>query len=78
MPGDVRDPESARGLVAAAADAFGRLDSIVVNAGVGAYGGILDATDDELKTMMRTNVESSVWQYGRPSSSFAVRQKEAT
>ena len=61
VPGDVRDPASARALVAAAVDGFGRLDSIVVNAGMGAYGGILDATDDELTTMMRTNVESSVW-----------------
>ncbi len=61
VPGDVRDPASARALVAGAIEAFGRLDSIVVNAGMGAYGGILDATDDELTTMLRTNVDSSVW-----------------
>ncbi len=61
VPGDVRDPASARALVAGAVEAFGRLDSIVVNAGIGAYGGILDATDDELTTMLRTNVDSSVW-----------------
>lgn len=61
VPGDVRDPGSARALVQGAVDAFGRLDSIVVNAGIGAYGGILDATDDELTTMLRTNVDSSVW-----------------
>jgi len=61
VPGDVRDPASARALVAGAVEAFGRLDSIVVNAGMGAYGGILDASDDELTTMLRTNVDSSVW-----------------
>jgi 3-oxoacyl-[acyl-carrier protein] reductase len=61
VPGDVRDPASARDLVQAAVDAFGRLDSIVVNAGIGAYGGILDATDEELRTMLRTNIDSSVW-----------------
>jgi 3-oxoacyl-[acyl-carrier protein] reductase len=61
VPGDVRDPASARDLVQGAVDAFGRLDSIVVNAGIGAYGGILDATDEELRTMLRTNIDSSVW-----------------
>lgn len=61
VPGDVRDPACARALVAGAVEAFGRLDSIIVNAGMGAYGGILDATDDELATMLRTNVDSSVW-----------------
>jgi len=61
VPGDVRDPASARALVAGAVETFGRLDSIVVNAGMGAYGGILDASDDELTTMLRTNVDSSVW-----------------
>ncbi len=61
VPGDVRNPASARALVRGAVDAFGRLDSIVVNAGMGAYGGILDASDDELITMLRTNMDSSVW-----------------
>jgi len=61
VPGDVRDPASARALVQAAVHEWGRLDSIVVNAGMGAYGGILEATDDELTTMMRTNIDSSVW-----------------
>jgi 3-oxoacyl-[acyl-carrier protein] reductase len=61
VPGDVRDPAHAHALVEGAVKAFGRLDSVVVNAGIGAYGGILDATDDELTTMLRTNVDSSVW-----------------
>lgn len=61
VPGDVQDPGSAEQLVQAAIEKFGRLDSIVVNAGIGGYGGILDATDDELRQMMRTNVEGTVW-----------------
>ena len=61
VPGDVRDPAAARLLVQGAVQAFGRLDSIVANAGMGAYGGILAATDDELTTMMRTNFDSTVW-----------------
>ncbi len=61
VPGDVREPESAARLVAASTGQFGRLDSIVINAGIGRYGGILDGTDEELQAMLRTNVEGTVW-----------------
>jgi NADP-dependent 3-hydroxy acid dehydrogenase YdfG len=61
VAGDVRDPAAASALVDAAIDTYGRLDSIVVNAGIGMYGGILDLTDEDLQTMMRTNVEGTVW-----------------
>jgi NADP-dependent 3-hydroxy acid dehydrogenase YdfG len=61
VTGDVQDPASATELVSQAVSRFGRLDSIIVNAGVGMYGGILDATNDDLTTMMRTNVEGTVW-----------------
>jgi NADP-dependent 3-hydroxy acid dehydrogenase YdfG len=61
VPGDVQDPGSADQLVQAAIEQFGALDSIVVNAGIGGYGGILDASDDELRQMMRTNIEGTVW-----------------
>lgn len=61
VPGDVQDPASAQALVAQAVETFGRLDSVVVNAGIGMYGGILDATDDDLRAMMRTNFEGTVW-----------------
>jgi NADP-dependent 3-hydroxy acid dehydrogenase YdfG len=59
--GDVREPEAATALVRAAVEQWGRLDSIVVNAGIGAYGGILDGSDEDLRTMLRTNVEGTVW-----------------
>jgi NADP-dependent 3-hydroxy acid dehydrogenase YdfG len=61
VTGDVQDPDSATELVRAAVEQYGRLDSIVVNAGIGRYGGILDGSDDDLRTMMRTNVEGTVW-----------------
>jgi NADP-dependent 3-hydroxy acid dehydrogenase YdfG len=61
VTGDVQNPDSATELVTQTVDRFGRLDSIVVNAGIGMYGGILDATDSDLTTMMRTNVEGTVW-----------------
>lgn len=61
LAGDVGDPEVNRTLVAAAVDRFGSLDSLVANAGIGAYGGIMDLTDDEVTTMSRTNFLGTVW-----------------
>jgi 3-oxoacyl-[acyl-carrier protein] reductase len=34
---------------------------MVANAGIGAYGGIMDLSDEQLKTMMDTNVAGTVW-----------------
>ncbi len=61
VAGDVQDPAVSQRLVAQALESFGRLDSLVASAGVGAYGGILDGTDDELASMMRTNVDGTIW-----------------
>lgn len=61
VTGDVRDPAAATSLVSAAVDTFGELDSIVINAGIGMYGGVLDRSDEDLQTMMRTNIEGTVW-----------------
>jgi NADP-dependent 3-hydroxy acid dehydrogenase YdfG len=58
---DVRRPEDSRKLVAAAVERFGRLDAIVLNAGVGMYGGILDHTDAEYAEMVDSNVNGTVW-----------------
>ena len=58
---DVRSPADNARLVAAAVDRWGRLDSVVPNAGIGAYGGILDQTDEQLTAMMDTNFAGTVW-----------------
>ena len=58
---DVRDPGDSQRLVQEAYARFGRLDALVANAGIGAYGGIMDLTDEKLKTMMDTNVAGTVW-----------------
>ncbi len=58
---DVRSPDDSRRLVQEAVARFGRLDSLVANAGIGMYGGILDRTDEELATMLDTNVAGTVW-----------------
>jgi NADP-dependent 3-hydroxy acid dehydrogenase YdfG len=58
---DVRDPAASTRLVEAAVDRFGRLDAIVVNAGIGKYGGIMDLEDDDLRDMVDTNVNGTIW-----------------
>jgi 3-oxoacyl-[acyl-carrier protein] reductase len=58
---DVRDPQGSRGLVKTALDHFGHLDVLVANAGIGAYGGIMDLSDQQLRDMIDTNVAGAVW-----------------
>ena len=58
---DVRVPADNARLVAAAVQKWGRLDSVVPNAGIGMYGGILDQTDEQLTEMMDTNYAGTVW-----------------
>jgi NADP-dependent 3-hydroxy acid dehydrogenase YdfG len=58
---DVRDPDASERLVATALERYRRLDAIVVNAGIGMYGGIMDLSDDELRDMVDTNVNGTVW-----------------
>jgi NADP-dependent 3-hydroxy acid dehydrogenase YdfG len=58
---DVRSPDDGRRLVHTALERFGRLDSLIANAGIGMYGGILDQTDDALATMLDTNIAGTVW-----------------
>ncbi|GAA2164838.1 SDR family oxidoreductase [Pedococcus bigeumensis] len=59
--GDVRDEATSTALVAAGVEAFGRVDSVVANAAVGYYGGVLDYSADEVSLMVDVNVKGSVW-----------------
>jgi 3-oxoacyl-[acyl-carrier protein] reductase len=58
---DVRSPADNRRLVDAALDRWGRLDTLVANAGIGLYGGILDHDDEAVAAMVDTNVTGTVW-----------------
>ena len=58
---DVRKPEDSARLVGEAYGVFGKLDALIANAGIGAYGGIMDLTDEQLATMMDINVAGTVW-----------------
>jgi 3-oxoacyl-[acyl-carrier protein] reductase len=61
VAGDVRDPAANDALVAAAVRKWGRLDTMIANAGIGAYGGIMDMDDAELTEMVETNYLGTVW-----------------
>jgi 3-oxoacyl-[acyl-carrier protein] reductase len=57
---DVRDPAALESAVAATADRFGGLDILVVNAGVGAYGPILDLPAQQIDEMIDVNVKGAI------------------
>jgi NADP-dependent 3-hydroxy acid dehydrogenase YdfG len=58
---DVREPADNARLVQAALDRWGRLDSVVANTGIGSYGSVMDATDEEIKEMVDTNFTGTVY-----------------
>ena len=58
---DVKNRDQAQGLVDRALEAFGRMDSLVASAGFGAYGSIMDHSDDLLEDMIMTNLAGTVW-----------------
>jgi NAD(P)-dependent dehydrogenase (short-subunit alcohol dehydrogenase family) len=57
VAGDVGDPALARDVVDAAMGRFGRLDTLVNNAGIFIAGPFEDITDEDYRTVMRTNVD---------------------
>ena len=61
LPCDVRDPAALARLAGATVDRFGRLDILVVNAGVGAYGPFLDLPAEQLEEMVDVNVKGALY-----------------
>ncbi|MEU5420553.1 SDR family NAD(P)-dependent oxidoreductase [Streptomyces sp. NPDC001407] len=55
-PSDTTDPDGVRGLVEAALSAYGRLDGLVLNAGVGRGGAVGDLSVEDWETVMSTNL----------------------
>jgi 3-oxoacyl-[acyl-carrier protein] reductase len=58
---DIRKPGDCAALMDLAVSSFGRIDSLVANAGIGLYGGILDYNDERLNEMMETNLQGTIW-----------------
>ena len=59
--GDVRLEETGDALVAAGVEAFGRVDSVVANAGIGFYGGLLDVDAEQIALMIDVNLKGTIW-----------------
>ncbi|AZM51674.1 dehydrogenase [Streptomyces sp. WAC 01529] len=55
-PADAGDPAAVGGLVEAAVAAYGRIDGLVLNAGVGRSGAVGDISDEDWELVMRTNL----------------------
>ena len=60
-PCDVRDPDQVARVVAATVERFGRLDVLVANAGVGAYGPFLELPPEHLEEMVDVNVKGTLY-----------------
>ncbi|MEU6556398.1 SDR family oxidoreductase [Streptomyces sp. NPDC046915] len=56
FPADVADPDAVHQLVETTVARFGRLDGLVVNAGVGRSGGVGELSDEDWELVMRTNL----------------------
>ncbi len=61
QPCDVRDLEALERLCQATADAFGGIDIVVANAGVGAYGAFLDLSREHLDEMIDVNLKGTLY-----------------
>ncbi|MEU7133470.1 SDR family oxidoreductase [Streptomyces sp. NPDC046261] len=55
-PSDMGDPQAVQELVDTTVDAYGRLDGVVLNAGVARGGGVGDLSLEDFETVMRVNV----------------------
>jgi 3-oxoacyl-[acyl-carrier protein] reductase len=58
---DVRSPEQVQAAVDATVGAFGRLDIVVANAGVGSYGDFLDIPLDQVDAMIDVNLKGTLY-----------------
>jgi 3-oxoacyl-[acyl-carrier protein] reductase len=59
--GDLADPDQAAGLVAAAGEAYGRLDVLVNNAGITRDGLVLRMKDEDWQAVVQTNLTATFY-----------------
>jgi NAD(P)-dependent dehydrogenase (short-subunit alcohol dehydrogenase family) len=58
IPGDIGDPDVARRVINTAIERFGRIDTLINNAGIWRPGRIEDITEETYRQVMRTNLDS--------------------
>lgn len=58
---DVRSHEDCERLISETTDRFGGLDGLIANAGIGAYGELLDLPLDQTTAILETNVQGMVY-----------------
>ena len=60
-PADVRNPDALERIVDDIVEAFGGIDIVVANAGVGAYGPFLELPAEDLDEMIDVNVKGTIY-----------------
>jgi NADP-dependent 3-hydroxy acid dehydrogenase YdfG len=73
--GDLREEATAKAAVAAAVKAFGRIDILIANAGVGNYKNLVDTELADYVEMMDGNMKTS-WLITRHTAPVMIAQKE--
>jgi NADP-dependent 3-hydroxy acid dehydrogenase YdfG len=58
---DVRDREAVKAAAEAAVERFGRLDIVVANAGIGAYGPFLELDPEQVEAMIDVNLKGTLY-----------------
>jgi NADP-dependent 3-hydroxy acid dehydrogenase YdfG len=73
--GDAREEETARQAVAQAVNAFGRVDILINNVGIGNYKNLIDTSAEEYDEMMDANVRST-FLFARYAVPVMIGQKQ--
>ena len=77
VAGDAREESTATGAVQAAIEAWGRIDVLVNNAGVGNYKNLVDTSAEEYDELMDINVRST-FLFTRHTVPVMLRQRSGT
>lgn len=75
VTGDIREESTSKAAVAEALKAFGRIDILVANAGVGNYKNLVDTSVEEYDDMMDGNMKST-WLIARHVVPVMIGQKD--
>jgi 3-oxoacyl-[acyl-carrier protein] reductase len=75
VPGDLTAEATSKAAVDAAMKAFGRIDILIANAGVGNYKNLVDSSVDEYDAMMDGNMKTS-WLITRHTVPVMIAQKD--